>query len=603
MKTKLKKGWALIKNFSLLFSRDISTYFYKGWKAKLKRAYSLSFIRSLHFYLNQFRASLHSDAVLHHHVNDPIIKKLERTAQGLHTLLPSDDRFSYSILISINVPRLPLLIECIQSALNQTAPKVEILIGLKETTAEEVKKTLATLQKDNPTKIKVFTFTNDCPIINKLAESAAGNFLLLLGEHDWIRPDFLFRFEQTLRVFSDPEKHVLYCNFNYVSEQGFFIPSSTHTQPPKLNFPYFFKEFEEKGLLIPSVLWKKIGGLHFENRGAEYEELLLNLDLAGASFQRIPLCLYSARASTIGNEPKSEKAFSHVLEKYFLSKKLNWHCSEGYLKKTVRVIPPLPKASSIQVIIPYKDQKELTLKCLKSVLQQQEVLYTITAIDNRSTDKSIAETIRSHGGEVIAIDEPFNYSRLNNLAVKMTQMANHCDTLLFLNNDVELAPDAMQEMLRWIEQPQIGIVGCRLHYPNGQLQHGGVKINYQGKEEMRWEHIEKYRKFEDMQLSKTIHLCEAVTAACAMMKKKFFLEIGGFDETWYPIAYSDTHLAVKATAKGLKCLYTPYATGIHHESISRLSGIEDFENSWWLHHLLIDNEKIEGKPPLYYPSN
>ncbi len=109
MKAKLKKSWCLVRDLTIHFSRDVSTYFYKGWQAGLKRAYLGAFARSLLFYLNQFRINLHSGSVLHHHIHDNKIKKLQCTAQGLHALLPNDERFSYSILIPSNNPRPHLL--------------------------------------------------------------------------------------------------------------------------------------------------------------------------------------------------------------------------------------------------------------------------------------------------------------------------------------------------------------------------------------------------------------------------------------------------------------------------------------------------------------
>ena len=165
-----------------------------------------------------------------------------------------------------------------------------------------------------------------------------------------------------------------------------------------------------------------------------------------------------------------------------------------------------------------------------------------------------------------------------------------CDAVLFLNNDVELEPGALQEMARWLDQPQIGMVGCRLHFPDGRLQDGGVRLDGSTKKEMRWEHIEKLRRFDELDEAKTLGFFDAVTAACALMKRQTFLDIGGFDEILYPIGYSDTNLAMKLAAKGLKCFYTPYAVGIHHESVSRKASIEDFENSWWLHRLFFKHK-------------
>jgi GT2 family glycosyltransferase len=422
----------------------------------------------------------------------------------------------------------------------------------------------------------------------------------VLREEDWLRPDFLLRCEQTLRIFPDAEKKVLYCNLNKISDKGYFLPNSEYRQPKQLCFPFFFYPFVEKGLLIPAALWKQTGGINLQHKGAEYEHLLLQLDVAGATFQHIPLNLYSIRFSVKQGENKSQAALLQVLEHYSKSKRLNWQWLPGYQAPSVRAIPALPRYS-IQIVIPYKDQKELTMKCMHSLMRQEDVQFQVTAVDDCSKDASIAQEIERMGGEIISIQEPFNYSRLNNLAVKLTQKAKHCEVVLFLNNDVELEPNALSEMLRWVDQPQIGMVGCRLHYPDGRLQHGGVGINFHGREEMRWEHIEKLRRFDEMKVTKALGIFDAVTAACAMMKRQTFLEVGGFDEIWYPIGYSDTNLAVKVAARGLKCFYTPYAVGVHHESVSRKSSIEDYENSWWLHHLLMDSERVKGHPVKYHP--
>ena len=94
--------------------------------------------------------------------------------------------------------------------------------------------------------------------------------------------------------------------------------------------------------------------------------------------------------------------------------------------------------------------------------------------------------------------------------------------LLFLNNDVELEPGALSEMVRWLDQPGIGMVGCRLHYPDGRLQHGGVRLHDRVKKAMEWDHVEKLRRFEELEEAKVLGIFDAVTAACAMMKREIF---------------------------------------------------------------------------------
>lgn len=574
------------KGINLL--RDISVYFYKGWQVCCLKSYVKFFFQQLIEHLNRFRHSLE-----HYNMGDEKLQKLQQASRGLYSLLPADSRFSYSILIVIAEPRPLFFRKTLESIVNQRIPSLEILFGLTCPLSQEMEQIIA----DYSSQVRVlrsFEGEKREELINRLAKEASGCFLLIMGEEDWLRPDFIFRYEQTLRLFPDCERRVLYCDLNTLNEYDGFLEFNHHRQPAQICFPFFFKQLITKGFLIPAALWNRAGGLRSEYLGAEQEDLLLRLDLAGAIFQHLPFCLYFLRAGAKQVErEKSQKMFLKVLDNYTRAKDLDWKWSSGYLKETARAIPAVKQEHTIQVIIPYKDQKNLTMKCVEHLLNQKDVHLKITAVDNRSEDPSIAEEIKLLGGEVIFVDEPFNFSRLNNLAVSCTQTAAHCDVLLFLNNDVELEPDALSEMLRWIDQPLIGMVGCRLHYPDGRLQHGGVQLlDRQEKQEMRWEHIEKLLPFEGMNLTKTLGIFDAVTAACAMMKRHLFLEVGGFDEVWYPIGYSDTNLAFKVGVKGLKCFYTPYAKGIHYESVSRKTSIEDYENSWWLHRQLIASKNL-----------
>lgn len=576
------------KDFTFCVMRECANFFHKAWQAGLVTRYFISFAKSLVFALKLFISSLYSRGIQYHNINEEKIKKLQKTAQGLYSLLPIDERFTYSVLLPVSQPQLSIFRESLKSVLQQSPFRIEILIGLMQPTPKEIESVLVEALEQYSTKVKIFHFNKKIEkeeVINQLAEDATGNFLFLMGEEDWIRPDLFFRYEQTLRLFRDPEKRVLYCHLNALTQGGYFIPDSEYPQPEQFCFPFFFKFIMEKGFLVPTLLWKKAKGLDLTYKGAIYENLLLNLDLKGAAFQNVPLCLYSVRFRVTQGEKKSQDTFLASLSRYTTKKQLNWEWLPGYNEESVRAIPPLSVSDSIQVIIPYKDEKNLTMKCIQSLIKQKNVHYKITAVDNGSVDQSIAEEIKALGGEVITVKEPFNYSRLNNIAVKSTQKALECNVILFLNNDVELEEEALSEMLRWVNQPNVGIVGCRLHYPDGLLQHGGVKIIHFGKDQMRWEHIEKSRSFEQMNQTKNLGIYDAVTAACAMMKREIFLEVGGFDEIWYPIAYSDTHLATKLAAKGLMSFYTPYAVGIHHESVSRKTAIEDFESSWWLHEM------------------
>lgn len=569
----LSNGIALIRN--------MNAFFMQGWKAGLTIPYLKVAAKILKKKINHFHHAIAKVREETHHVADEKMGKLKRTTAGLYSILPAIEHNSYSILVVLDDPQATYFETCLDSAINQSVKGIEILIGIKGKVSTQIEKLI---QKHSTVKTFIFSRDQDhLAIINQLASQVTKNYFIILHQHDWLRPDTFFRFEQTLRMISHPKTTVLYCDEKQLNPKNYFLPLSDKKKKT-FHFPYFFEMVSEKGFLYPTALWRKVGGLREELNGAEYEDLLLRFDGASANFQHIPLSLYAFRNEL---KNKSYDAFKKALIDSATSKQLDWTISNGFRNHDLNVQPKPNLNHIVHVIIPFKDQKELTVKCVESLLKQKQVRFRITAIDNNSSDQSIAEEIEQLGGEVLKISEPFNYSRLNNLAVKNSRFASECDVLFFLNNDVELEPNALIEMIRWIDQPHIGMVGCRLHYPDGTLQHGGVQLDHKAKDEMLWKHIEKAAPFAEVNVAKNILITDAVTAACCLVKKDHFMQIGGFDEIWYPIGCSDTNLAVKLNRIGLLSLYTPYSVGIHHESVSRKEGLEDYEKSWWLHELYL----------------
>ncbi len=573
--------------FAYRFTRNlfkfIGRYVKQGFKGGLLRLYSKHFIVR---HLQEFVANISKETGELDPVDGIRMKKLRQLTGGLHRLLPHDERYSYSILIAIEGKPGEHFKNTLGSALNQTAPQLEVLVGYQSQFSQEAEAIIGDIPQLTEDRLRVFKLTDatEAKILNRLAQEAKGFFLLPLCSEDWLRPDFLYRCEQFLRLVNPQPFGCLYTNEFAINSRGYPVPGRHWHKPASLNFPYLFKDCVGNSLLIPRTDWLKAGGMQRKLAAQGLWDLALRLDREGIVFYHLPFPLYAHRA-ILPFPIVCKSDFIDRLEASTKAKGLSWIWKEGLLPHSFHAIPHLEEIPHIQVIIPFKNQKELTLKAVHSVLAQKGVQSFITAVDNNSDDQTIALMIEALGGEVLSIQEPFNFSRLNNLAVERTRTAQACDYLLFLNNDVELEVDALEEMCRWITQPSIGLVGCFLSYPNGLLQHGGVDIKWDGPaHNVTWIHSEKLRNEAKMSESKVLRLTEAVTAACALMKRSVFIEIGGFDEVWYPVAYSDTNLAVKLGARGLKCLFTPFAKGIHHESISRdHENIEDFENSRWLH--------------------
>src|SRR6185503_12839062 len=107
--------------------------------------------------------------------------------------------------------------------------------------------------------------------------------------------------------------------------------------------------------------------------------------------------------------------------------------------------------------------------------------YDIVIVDNGST---LPESLAYFGRvqqdarvSVLRVDEPFNFSRLNNLAAGRARGAILC----FLNNDMEvISPDWLEEMISLASREDVGAVGAMLYHPDDTMQHAGVILGMGG---------------------------------------------------------------------------------------------------------------------------
>jgi GT2 family glycosyltransferase len=141
-----------------------------------------------------------------------------------------------------------------------------------------------------------------------------------------------------------------------------------------------------------------------------------------------------------------------------------------------------------------------------------------------------------------------------------------------MNNDIEiLTPDWLEEMVSFACREDVGCVGARLWYPDGRLQHGGCVIGVGGIAG----HSHKYlaRGQVGYFARAVLHQSfSAVTAACLLVRRAVFEQMGGLDEQLV-VAFNDVDFCLRVQAAGYRNVWTPYAEMNHHESASR--GEED----------------------------
>jgi GT2 family glycosyltransferase len=224
---------------------------------------------------------------------------------------------------------------------------------------------------------------------------------------------------------------------------------------------------------------------------------------------------------------------------------------------------------SVSIIIPTRNRLELLRRCLHTIAPACSRGETeIIVVDNDSSEPGMLEFLAAIDGRsarVLRAPGPFNFARLNNIALRNARGEFVC----LLNNDVEAIDNTwLDEMLSRCSEPDVGAVGALLAWPSGVVQHGGVVLG----SNLAASHAFKDRLRDDSgytDLLRVAHECSAVTAACLLTRRADYEQVGGFDEINFPINFNDVDYCLKLRALGKRIVFTPHAQLLHLESASR----------------------------------
>ena len=224
----------------------------------------------------------------------------------------------------------------------------------------------------------------------------------------------------------------------------------------------------------------------------------------------------------------------------------------------------------VSIIVPNRDSPDLMRTLLTGLYERTTYpSFDVTVVDNGSTDGEVLALYgRMEGRDDFAlVTSPgaFNFSRQVNLGLRRASGP----LFLLINNDIEIETDGwLSEMVGCLRYEGVGIVGARLLYPNRTLQHAGVIVGLGGLAG-HW-FVNRPKDHEGpMARLHVRNSVGAVTGACMLVSKACLDAVGPFDETAFPVAYNDVDFCLRAAQAGFRTVYTPFATLIHHESVSR----------------------------------
>lgn len=495
------------------------------------------------------------------------------------TSAPENQKIKFSILIPVYNPNLDYFKACIDSCLAQTYGNFELCLA-DDCSGVETKNFLKSLAKTDP-RIKITYRKKNGGIseaTNSALDIATGDYVCLLDNDDTIAESALAEFADV--IMGNKKAKFLYSDEDKLDKDG------------RRCYPHFKPDWSPDTMLgfnyithfvaIKRDLFDITGGFRKEYDGAQDYDLFLRITdiLKRDEIIHIPKILYHWRISDTSTAA-STGAKSYVIEAgrnaiIDSMKRKNIDSAHTSVLFQTRYIVDydMPPKSFTSIIIPTRNHADVLKRCIDSIYRYtDQTLFEIIIVDNGSDEPDTLayfDKIKSEHQnlQVLRLDIPFNYSTLNNEAVKIARG----NFLLFLNNDTEvLSTDWLEKLVGYASRPHIGAVGAKLLYPNNTVQHAGVIIGLGG---IAGHAFLNLGKSDEGYVSRAIVPVNvgAVTGACLAIEKKKFNKIGGFDET-QAVAFNDIDLCLKLLQAGYYNLLAPQIILKHHESLSR--GAED----------------------------
>lgn len=494
---------------------------------------------------------------------------------------------SYQPLVSVVVPTYetpgPLLRLALDSVRRQLYTNWELCIADDASPSAHVKAILEEYaQKDSRIRFVVRPENGHISAAsNSALELARGEFIALLDHDDELPEHALYHVIEELNA--HPEADIVYSDEDKMDMEG-------------RRFGAYFKPdwslelFRSQNLIshlgvYRTALVREVGGFRRGLEGSQDYDLALRVleRTKPAHIRHIPRVLYHWRAipgSTaldVNEKGYAMRAARRALEEHYArvsGGKIRYvPGSSGGLHGSVYPQPePRPLVS---IIIPTRDGGERLRQCIDSIRRRSTWKpFEFILVDNQSRDPATLEylaRLEGKGAQVISYDAPFNYSAINNLAASRARGS----VLALLNDDLEVLTSRwLEEMVAYALREDVGAVGARLYYPDGMLQHAGLVLGM-GVDGVAATPHRNLPRGQSGYAGRAILPQEfsAVTAACMVLRRSVFEEVGGFDAEHLPVAYNDVDLCLRLRERGYRIVWNPAAELYHHESATR--GPED----------------------------
>jgi GT2 family glycosyltransferase len=403
--------------------------------------------------------------------------------------------------------------------------------------------------------------------VNEALRANSNDFVAIVAPGIVLTQDALF--EVALALAKNPALDVIYCDHDTLTPAGARVD------------PHFKPDWSPETLLSrmylgPLVFYRRstlveAGGLRPEFGTAALFDLALRVTEATDRIAHLPRILYHVRAVEPKPPREDQRAQAAIGEALVRRGEPGRASAVAGSAGSYHIRYSLEDAPRVIVILPTRDNSADLSTCLRSLFERTTYSnFGVLLIDNGSKDPATLRVLEEWRAreparlKVHRLDIPFNFSKLNNEAARLAD----ADLLLFLNDDTEiLTADWIEAMTEQARRPAIGAVGARLLYRDGSVQHAGVILGIRGIAG----HAHRFFPGDSQGYHGSLQAItnySAVTAACLMMRRAVFDEVGGFDED-LAIEFNDIDLCLRVRRADYRVVYLPHVVLYHSESKSR----------------------------------
>lgn len=508
--------------------------------------------------------------------NTPLFTEEELEAQRTE-VFPRSIKFSVVVPL-YNTPE-KFLHEMIRSVIDQTYADWELCMtdGSDEAHGNVERICRQYMRKD--LRIKYQRLEENLGIsgnTNACLEMATGDYIGLFDHDDLLHPAAL---HEVMRAICEQD-----ADFIYTDENTF------HEKPEDAFCPHFKPDYAPDTLrsynyichftVFSRELLDEVGNFRREFDGSQDYDMVLRLTEKAARIVHIPEILYFWRAHSgsvadgISAKPYTLDAARRALREHLDRVGLVGEVEGSSIPSTYRIKYAISGCPKVSIVIPNMDHADTLRTCISSILEKTTYEnFEIVIIENNSRKE---ETFAYYDElktdpriQIVTWEGKFNYSAINNFGVREAATGEY---ILLLNNDIEvITPDWLQEMLMFAQRSDVGAVGAMLYYPDDTIQHAGVILGIGGVAGHAHKNFPR-GDFGYMSRATIAQDLSVVTAACVMLPRTVWDEVGGLDET-FEVAFNDVDLCMRIRKAGYLIVWTPYAELYHYESKSR--GAED----------------------------